>query len=89
MLLATGEALRPLHPQEAVVAVRAAVLGILRRSLTFLFEKAARALAECAALEPPGWSGSDQESHDAFVDRLRELFPRQWSFWRLYDAVRI
>lgn len=82
-LLATVEALRDRHPLEAVVAARCAVLSVMQRGLTRLFEPAAEALASCATLEPPPSS----ESHVTFIERLRETYPRQWGFWRVYDSL--
>ena len=82
MLLAAGEALRDRHPCEAVMILRLAVTGVMRRSLSPLFEKAARALADSAALTIP-----EAETHAAFVERLREAHPRPWSFWQIYDSL--
>ncbi|TXL73855.1 hypothetical protein FHP25_19585 [Vineibacter terrae] len=81
MLFSAGEVLRLRHPLAAVVALRLAIQGVLRRGLPHLIEKAALALAECAALEPPAGTEPDWEAHDTFVERLREAYPRPWKFW--------
>ena len=82
MLLAAGEALRDRHPREAVMALRLAATGVMRRSLSHLLEKAARALADSTTLAAP-----ETEPHAAFVERLREAHPRPWSFWDIYDSI--
>lgn len=85
-LFAIADALRQSHPHESVAATRIAVRAVLQRMLSRLFERAARALLDCAVLEPPPWLGSEPEPHDAFVDRLRTLYPRHWEFWRVVDS---
>jgi hypothetical protein len=84
-LLAAAEALRGRHPRAAVLATRLAVLSVMQRGLARLFTSAAEALALCATLAPP--PSPNDETHAAFVDRLRETYPRQWLFWRAYDAL--
>lgn len=87
-LFQAAEALRERHPQESVIAVRLAVLAVLQRGLSRLYEKAAQALADCATLPDPSWPPSGPESHDAFIDRLRDDYRRQWGFWRPFEAAK-
>ncbi|HJQ58589.1 MAG TPA: hypothetical protein VJ890_16890 [Vineibacter sp.] len=84
-LLSAAEALHSRHPRAAVLAARLAVDGVLRRGLQRLFERAARILADYASLEPP--LEPNHESNAAFVEQLRQTFPRQWEFWRVYDGL--
>jgi hypothetical protein len=86
VLLTAVEALRERHPSEAVGLARLAVLSVLRRGLAALFERAARVLADCATYAPPAWLGSAPETHEAFVDRLRQDYRRHYAFWQAYDA---
>lgn len=85
-LLAATEALRERHPSEAVGLARLATLSVLRRGSAALFDRAARVLADCATHEPPAWLGSTPETHETFIDRLRQDHGRQYAFWQAYDA---
>ncbi len=85
-LLTAAEALRERHPSEAVGLARLAALSVLRRGLAALFERTARVLADCATQEPPAWLGSEPETHEAFVDRLRQDHSRHYPFWQAYDT---
>jgi hypothetical protein len=89
LLLGASEALRDAHSQEAAAAIRAAVTNVLDRHLSYLHERAARALADAATLDEPAWLQPAAETHVAWVDRLRQQFGRRWSFWHAFDAAAI
>ena len=86
-LFGVADALGDRHPAESVGLVRIAVRAVLERGLARLFERAARALAACAMLQPPPWPDPEPEPHDAFVDRLRAQHQRHWAFWRAHDLA--
>jgi len=85
VLLSAGEALRDRHPHEAIRAVRRAALAVLQRVLSHQYEKTAQALADSLSLASPP-PEADLEPHEAFIDGLRQSYPRHRDFWRFFDA---
>jgi hypothetical protein len=87
VLNATAGALSERHPLAATIIRRRMIDSVLDRASSSAYAYAARALADCKALEGAvDWAGSAYPSHTHYVADLRTRHARKSAFWSLVKS---
>lgn len=83
VLLDAAARLRESHPSQAVALIRAAAPTILDSGFAHHYAALARAMVEARDLPPP----AEGETHDGWIDDLRQRHHRRDAFWSRYREL--